>query len=65
MKSDRVASLSSDFQIWSPVFHRPRCFVRCVNLFMEDENSCEAAWAVHVTRLLAIELASYRISWDC
>lgn len=35
-----------------------RCYhARCVDVFVEDENACEAAWAVHVSKIHVTELA--------
>ena len=30
---------------------------RCVDVFVEDENACEAAWAVHVCKIHVTGLA--------
>ena len=36
----------------------------CDDVFVEDENACEAARAVHASKILVTGLAISRSSWD-
>ena len=36
---------------------------RCAGIFLKDKNSCEAAWAVHVSEMCVTGLDSWRPTW--
>ena len=45
-------------------FFRGCYHARCVDVFVEDENACKAAWAVHVSKILVTRLAISIPPWD-